>query len=249
LATGMINRRNILGFAAGTAASVVARSSIALDIGPKPSIAVIGTGKVGSILGMRWASLGYEIIYGSRRPNDPDVRQVLAKTGGRAQAATVRQAADAVTIIVLAVPWNAVDDVTAAIAPANDKIVVDITNAVKVVNGVFYTPADFTTSGVEHIEGRLPAARVVKAFNTLSVEVMSGAAAISTRISVPLAGEDADAKHEVAILAAAMGLVPLDMGPGYLARYIEGLARLRMSYHALHQPEGVECYFPTHKDA
>jgi predicted dinucleotide-binding enzyme len=51
----------------------------------------------------------------------------------------------------------------------------------------------------------------------------------------------------IAALVNAMGLEPIDMGPLYVARYLEGLARLRMTYKAKH-PDAFECFFRLHRD-
>ena len=51
-------------------------------------IAVIGTGNVGSALGLEFAALGHTIVYGSRTPNEKDVQDLVAKTGHGATAAT-----------------------------------------------------------------------------------------------------------------------------------------------------------------
>ena len=64
-------------------------------------IAVIGMGKVGSVLGRRWAAVGHEIIFGVRKPDNPD-KQAQARAAG-ASLASVRQAAGA-EVVLLAVP-------------------------------------------------------------------------------------------------------------------------------------------------
>ena len=51
-------------------------------------IAMIGTGEVSSALGPRLASLGHEIVYGSRSPEREDVQALVAATGTRASATT-----------------------------------------------------------------------------------------------------------------------------------------------------------------
>ena len=46
-------------------------------------------------------------------------------------------------------------------------------------------------------------------------------------VSIPIAGDDANAKRVVAELAADIGLVPVDVGPLRYAHVIEGLHYLR----------------------
>ena len=40
-------------------------------------IAVLGTGRVGSTLGRRWAALGHEIVFGTRNPVGPTIAPLL----------------------------------------------------------------------------------------------------------------------------------------------------------------------------
>ncbi len=66
-------------------------------------IAVIGMGKVGGVLGRRWAQAGHEIILGVRDPDNPD-KLAQAKAAG-ASLASARQAAADAEVVLLAVPW------------------------------------------------------------------------------------------------------------------------------------------------
>ncbi len=44
------------------------------------TIAVIGTGNVGGALGPQFATLGHDIVYGSREPQRRDVQELVART-------------------------------------------------------------------------------------------------------------------------------------------------------------------------
>jgi len=48
------------------------------------TIAIIGTGNVGSALGQRFAELGHTVVYGSRDPSRSDVRDLVASSGENA---------------------------------------------------------------------------------------------------------------------------------------------------------------------
>jgi hypothetical protein len=48
------------------------------------TIAVIGTGSVGSALGPRFAEIGYTVVYGSRTPERKDVQALVAATSNGA---------------------------------------------------------------------------------------------------------------------------------------------------------------------
>jgi predicted dinucleotide-binding enzyme len=128
------------------------------------------------------------------------------------------------------------------------KILMDPTNPVKVTAGRFEAPPAVTTSSAEEIQAAAPSAHVVKVFNTLSVEMMTEPKNGGGTISVPLAGENADAKARVATVVTAMGLEPVDVGGLYVSRTLEGMARLRMSYRAKNKPNAFEFYLRPRRD-
>ena len=88
------------------ACALVVADAAALAETPE-TVAIIGTGRVGSALGPRFARIGHPVIYGSRDPSQDKVRQLVANTRG-ARAMKAREAADQAQIIVLAMPWSAV---------------------------------------------------------------------------------------------------------------------------------------------
>ena len=71
--------------AARLSAALVLMIGIAAPAGVSAeTIAMIGTGEVSSALGPRLASLGHEIVYGSRSPEREDVQALVSATGTRA---------------------------------------------------------------------------------------------------------------------------------------------------------------------
>jgi hypothetical protein len=76
------------------------------DAGPKPTVAIIGTGDMGDSLGPRFAELGYPVVYGSRTPASEKAQNLVMQTGENARVTTQMEAAQAGDIVVLAVPWR-----------------------------------------------------------------------------------------------------------------------------------------------
>src|SRR5215471_15454185 len=74
-------------------------------------IAVIGTGNVANALGPGFAAQGNTIVYGSRNPSEQKVKDLVAKTGHGATAASQQDAVKGADIVVLAVPGTAAGDV------------------------------------------------------------------------------------------------------------------------------------------
>lgn len=190
------------------------------------TIAVIGTGNVGAALGQRFAQVGHRVIYGSRDPSRPAVARLVASTGPSASAATQTAAAQAAEIVVLAVPWDAVEPLTRSLGSMSGRIVIDPTNPRRIAADGLRDYA-FEGSNAERIQALAPAAFVVKAFSTLGAETMLDPRIAGGPVSVPIAGDDANAKRVVAELVAAIGLVPVDVGPLRYAHVIEGLHFLR----------------------
>lgn len=193
----------------------------------KPVVGIIGTGDMGDSLGPRFAELGYTVVYGSRHPDGEKAQGVVKLTGEGARATTQREAAQAGEIVVLAVPWPAMETVAQNLGSLDGKIVIDISMPVETGDdGYFVSMVE--TSSAEMIQQWNPGARVVKAFATLGSYVVDDPGVVGGPVSVPIASDDREAKEKVASIILAMGLDPLDAGPLRLAREIEALQRLYM---------------------
>jgi NADPH-dependent F420 reductase len=192
------------------------------------TIAVIGTGDVGSALGTEFAALGHGVVYGSRTPDGDRVAALVEKTGRGAQALTPSEAARNADIVVLAVPGMLVGDVVAGLGNLSGKIVVDPTNPlVRREDGMLDIGID--GSNAEIIQAAAPGAAVVKAFNTLGWRTMVDPESTGGPVSIPLVGDSVTAKARVAALITSMGLEPIDVGPLQNARHVEGLAVLLLN--------------------
>jgi predicted dinucleotide-binding enzyme len=167
-------------------------------------IGIIGDGHVGSALARGLKRAGHEI-----------------KAVG-SEASAVREAAAWGEVILLAMPFGAIDAVvkTAGEALAG-KTVVDVTNA---LDGSRNLAVGFTTSGAEELQKKLPKSRVVKAFNTVFAQHMETGRLGDKPLSAFVASDDATAKAMVLGLAREIGFDPIDAGPLKNARLLEPLA-------------------------
>jgi NADPH-dependent F420 reductase len=132
-------------------------------------------------------------------------------------------------VVVLAVYYGSVADV---LAQRGDqlagKVVVDITNPVDVATfDSLVVPAD--GSATAEIAAALPQSRVVKAFNTTFAGTLASGTVGDQPTTVLIAGDDADAKAQLAEIVTAGGLRAVDAGSLRRARELEALAFLQMS--------------------
>ena len=184
------------------------------------TVAVIGTGNVGMALGTEFAGLDHTVIYGSRNPESEKTRALVEKTPNATAALPAAAAAQA-DVIVLAVPGMATESVVKALGDLSGKIIIDPTNPL-IVEG---NPPTFTygtdRSLGEIVQEAHPDAFVVKAFNTINWRLMIDPPTPTPVI--PLAGDNAAAKAQVAEWVRAMGLDSVDVGGIYHARATEHL--------------------------
>ena len=197
--------------------AIVAPAQVSAD-----TIAIIGTGSVAKALGPEFAALGHEIIYGSRDPTRDSVKELVARTGHGASATTPAEAASNASIVVMAVPGDAIEPVTRSLGDLSGKIIIDPTNAIGEDEDGFFKMM-VSTSNAELIQGWAPDAYVVKAFNTLNWRTMVDPDSAGGPVSIPLVGDSQEAKATVAALVTGMGLEPIDLGPVRYAHYVEGM--------------------------
>ena len=185
------------------------------------TIAVIGTGNVGSALGPEFSAQGHTIVYGSREPQRADVAELVARTGNGAAAMPPRDAVDGADIVVLAVPGTAAVDIARSLGDLSGKILLDPTNVVSRSEGYPMHGVEGKGSNAQMIQDAQPGAHVVKAFNTLNYRQMVDPETAGGPITIPLAGNDAQAKAAIAELVEGMGLHAVDVGPLAYAHILE----------------------------
>jgi predicted dinucleotide-binding enzyme len=185
-------------------------------------VAIIGAGNVGKALGGSLARAGHEVKLAAN--HQESARAAAAEIRATAAASPV-EAATGAEVIILAVPYGAIKEVAADIGPvAADRVVVDVTNPVAPdLSGLLPQ-----TSAAEELQAALPAARVVKAFNTLLASRQAQPWLNGQPADGFVAGDDSAAKETVLGLAESIGLRPVDAGPLAWARYLEGMALLNM---------------------
>jgi predicted dinucleotide-binding enzyme len=185
-------------------------------------IGIVGSGNVGGTLGRRFAEVGHEVIFGSRRPESDEAR-ALARIPG-ARVASPKDAAQSAEVAVLATPWPATREALRGLGDLTGKMLLDATNPLLPdLSGL--DPGN-SFSGGEQVAQWAPGARVVKIFNTIGYNVMANPTFAAGPATLYYCGDDAAAKKVAHDLAAQIGFDPLDAGPLVKARVLEQSALL-----------------------
>jgi 8-hydroxy-5-deazaflavin:NADPH oxidoreductase len=135
-------------------------------------------------------------------------------------------------VVVLAVYYGALADVVAQRgAQLDGKVVVDITNPLDVTTmDALVVPAD--GSAAAELAVALPQSRVLKAFNTTFAATLAAGTVGGLPTTVLIAGDDADAKSQLAGIVTAGGLRAIDAGSLRRARELEALGFLQITLAA-----------------
>jgi 8-hydroxy-5-deazaflavin:NADPH oxidoreductase len=171
-------------------------------------IGVVGAGRIGGNAARLFVKAGHEVMLSfSRDPAKLAARadEIGARTGTPAEAAAFGE------VVMLSVPWTVVADALEAAGSLDGKIVIDTTNQFA-AGGVQEIPDGLTAA--EFNQTRMPGARLVKAYNTLTAGFQAEAAGRTgkDRVVMFMCGDDADAKAVVAGLIQDSGFTPVDMG-------------------------------------
>lgn len=173
------------------------------------SFTIFGTGNMGKAIGGVLADGGSSVTY-----------------IGRGETGPARIESD---IVILAVPYPAVDDILSGYADQLvSKTVVDITN-----------PVDFSSfdslvvpsgsSATAEINARLPDSAVVKAFNTTFAGTLSSKKIGDLTTTVLVAGDDVNAKAALIAAVEAGGVAALDVGSLQRAHELEAIGFLQLT--------------------
>lgn len=195
-------------------------------------ITIIGTGNMARGIATRLLAGGHAVtLLGT---SSEKARALAGKLSGDVRAAEVGDHLQG-DVVVLAIPYTAIDDVLGAYASQlSGKVIVDITNPVDFSAFTLLHPR--AGSAAQEIAGRAPATRVVKAFNTTFAGTLLERRVADQPLDVLIASDDEDAKRIVGTLVTDGGLRAIDAGPLARAAELESLGYLHM---ALQEPLGT----------
>ena len=158
----------------------------------------------------------------------------LIASGGADVQRIGSSSTEAVTgdVVVLAVPYTAVADIVASHGDQlAGKVVVDISNPLDFSTFDSLVVADGSSAAAELAEA-LPAANVLKAFNTNFAATLATKQIGDLPTTVLIAGDDDDAKQALADLVTAGGAEVIDAGSLKRAHELEAIGFLQLTLAA-----------------
>jgi predicted dinucleotide-binding enzyme len=191
-------------------------------------IGILGSGTVAQQLGRGFAKHGYEVRLGSRDPKKLEAWR--KEVGGRASVGTFPEAAGFGPLVALATLGAATEEAIDLAGPQNfaGKLVLDATNPLDFSHGMPPGLLFGTTDSLgERVQRRLPEAKVVKCFNTVSNVQFVDPTFKEGRPLMFICGNDVAAKHETEGILRELGWPgAMDVGGIEAARWLEALVPL-----------------------
>jgi predicted dinucleotide-binding enzyme len=184
-----------------------------MTIEKRKRISILGAGKIGLALATLWLRAGHSICLGSRNPEK--LQSVVDNLGLRVSIKYIGDAAASGEIIVLAVPYSAVNDLTSQIKnEVKNKIIIDATNpfGLSPEGHVISTLGLNTTAGT-YMTSLLPNSTIIRGFTHIMDELLVSRGRKQPGLfAIAIAGDDPAAKSIVADLVSDTGFIPVDIG-------------------------------------
>lgn len=187
-------------------------------------VAVLGSGSVGRAVAAGMSKAGHEVVLATRDTTRAELQRWSSETG--VPLAVPVEAARGVEVLVNATPGDASAAALAGAGAGGDElagtVVLDLANPLDFSAGFppSLTVAN-TDSLAETLQRAFPRLRVVKALNTVNVEVMVDPGGLAEPSALFVAGDDAGAKATVTELLVSLGWDRdqlVDLGPLQAAR-------------------------------
>ncbi|XP_021375394.1 metalloreductase STEAP2-like isoform X2 [Mizuhopecten yessoensis] len=185
--------------------SIMAKQTVARNVG------IIGTGNFARALANRLYYAGYNVILGSRKPDDRSLAFV-DECMCNINMTTIEDCLKRNAVIFVAVhAANYKDCLLAHSENLQGKILIDVSNR---------DQPSKTDSNAEYLNKLIPAAIVVKGFNVISAYAMEIDSSGGSR-QVFIASDNNESREKVSVIARDMGFAPVDMGLLQSSRKIE----------------------------
>jgi len=219
-------RRDLLLLAGAVAFLTLAASPLAALAQTAPGgaplkIGTIGAGREGGALGTLFAKVGHPVMFSSRHPEE--LKDLVAAAGPNAKAGTVAEAITFADVVLLVVPYTAVEQIGKDHGPAlaQKALVMDVSNPTA-------RSGEEVVKWVEQQGGAglataklLPGAHLVRAFNAIgATQLPQLAHRQGEPVGVPIAGDDKSALAIAERLIKEIGFEPVVVGGLAMGKYL-----------------------------
>ena len=223
-----ISRRHLIRVAGGVAAAwALAAGPFAalaqnLPGGGPVKIGTIGAGREGGALGTLFAKAGHPVMFSSRHPEQ--LNDLVAAAGPNAKAGTVKQAIDFADVVLLVVPYTAIEEIGKDYGKelATKPLVMDISNPIPRRDGEEFVKTVNEQGGAGLATAKmLPGSHIVRAFNAIgSGQLAQLANRPGDPVGVPIAGDDKNAVALAERLIKQIGFAPVLAGGLAMGKYL-----------------------------
>ncbi|MGL5074900.1 MAG: NADPH-dependent F420 reductase [Waterburya sp.] len=183
------------------------------------NIGIIGAGNMGRGLGKIWVQNGHKLMFSYSR-DISKLEKIAQSLGNNATVGTPAEAVQFADVVLLSVPYGAVENALQAAGSLEGKIVFSIVNAL--LPDMSGMAVGTTTSGAEEIAKLAPGAFVVEALPVFA-EVLNFESRRfgEQQATVFYTGDNQQAKQTVANLLQELDVEPIDAGTLKNSRYVE----------------------------
>jgi 8-hydroxy-5-deazaflavin:NADPH oxidoreductase len=182
----------------------------------------IGAGREGGALGTLFAKAGHPVMFSSRHPET--LTDLVTSAGPNAKAGTVEDAVAFGDVILLVVPYTAVEQVGKdyGTAIAAKPLLIDVSNPIPRRDGDDFVKQVNEMGGAGLAAAKyLPGAKIVRAFNAIGFGKLAPDASKSDgKIGVPIAGDDKGAIELASALITQIGFEPVLVGGLAMGKYL-----------------------------
>ena len=182
-------------------------------------IAIIGSGRIGGVLGKLWAEAGHQVRFSSRHPDSLD--RLVAESGTNASRSSIEEALSFGEVFLISIPYGSLPAFGDRYgSQLSGKIVMETGNPYPERDGEVAKRVLDSGLGTGHWSALwLPGARLVRAFNSVWDRTLAREAhRTPPRVGVPLAADDTGAAEIAAGLVRDAGFDPVLVGPLSRAR-------------------------------
>lgn len=217
-----MGRRDMLRLAGTALVAAIAPLPVLAQGAPPLKIGMIGAGREGSALGTLWAKAGHQVMFSSRHPET--LKSLIDGIGSAAQAGTVEQAVAFGDVVVIVVPYTAMQQIGKdyGAALASKVLVIDVSNPIAARDGQDIVKSVAEQGGAGLATSKmLPGAKIVRALNAIGYSKLAADAhRPGDPVGVPIAGDDDKAIAVASGLIKEIGFEPVLVGGLAMGKYL-----------------------------